>query len=440
MKKFSKNLIGIFLAITLVLGFTPPTPAHAALASDFLGLTSTYAVFGDAGIIGGAASHVWGDAGENAFGNGTIASGTLGTYYAAGQPLVVSDISSAYGDLAGETQTGTINLAVPNTIVPGVYDVGTTATFTAAQTLSGAGTYIFRGADSIAQTAGGTMTLTGGACASNVYWRTGTQMTFAATGNIEGTIIAGSAITFANSALTFKGRALAGTNVDLGGITITEPICSADLSITKTVDDATPSVGDTIVYTVTVTNGGPDAATGVAVTDLLPAGLSYVSNVPSQGTYISSTGVWTVGAIANGASKTLAITATVDTGTGSDTITNTAEVTASDQTDADSTPDNDILAEDDQELVDVVVNTPVVVSHSSGGGIVYGCKDITATNYNFFSSSKPELCTYAIVAPVVVATPFVTPTVIVPKLPKTGFPPQEPWYMVILSDFLNLIK
>ena len=80
---------------------------------------------------------------------------------------------------------------------------------------------------------------------------------------------------------------------------------------------------------------------------------------------------------------------------------------------------------------------------SSGSGIVYGCKDLAATNYiSSYVSSNPSLCKYATVAAVVVSTPVVTPTVIVPKLPNTGFPPQEniPWYMVILFNLLNLIK
>ncbi|TCZ75501.1 DUF11 domain-containing protein, partial [Paenibacillus albiflavus] len=47
----------------------------------------------------------------------------------------------------------------------------------------------------------------------------------------------------------------------------------ADLSITNTVNNATPNVGDTITITVTLTNNGPDSATGVVITDLLPAGL-----------------------------------------------------------------------------------------------------------------------------------------------------------------------
>src|SRR5262249_45305340 len=50
----------------------------------------------------------------------------------------------------------------------------------------------------------------------------------------------------------------------------------ADLSVTKSVSNPTPNVGDTITYTVTITNNGPDPATGVRLTDLLPAGLNLL--------------------------------------------------------------------------------------------------------------------------------------------------------------------
>ena len=43
----------------------------------------------------------------------------------------------------------------------------------------------------------------------------------------------------------------------------TETPQQADLAVTKTVSDATPNVGDQITFTVTLTNAGPDAATGV---------------------------------------------------------------------------------------------------------------------------------------------------------------------------------
>jgi len=119
----------------------------------------------------------------------------------------------------------------------------------------------------------------------------------------------------------------------------------ADLSVTKTVDEAAPDVGDNVVFTITVSNTGPIQATNVALTDALPASLTFVSSTPSQGTYSSGTGVWTVGTINSGANATLQITATVTT-TGAKV--NTAEVSASDQFDPDSTPGNAAAGEDDQ--------------------------------------------------------------------------------------------
>ena len=86
---------------------------------------------------------------------------------------------------------------------------------------------------------------------------------------------------------------------------------SADLAVSKGVDDATPNVGDTITFTVTVTNSGPDKATDVRVLDLLPAGLTYVSAVASQGSYDASTGVWTAGGVTVGTPLTLVMQATV---------------------------------------------------------------------------------------------------------------------------------
>src|SRR5262249_1053609 len=53
----------------------------------------------------------------------------------------------------------------------------------------------------------------------------------------------------------------------------TETPQQADLQVSKTVSDPTPNVGQTITYTVTVTNSGPDAATNVTLQDILPAGV-----------------------------------------------------------------------------------------------------------------------------------------------------------------------
>ena len=125
----------------------------------------------------------------------------------------------------------------------------------------------------------------------------------------------------------------------------------ADLTLSKSVDDTLPNVGQTIVFTVSITNQGPDAATSVQVTDVVPAGLSGVTLGVSQGGVTGS--VWTVGAIADTGVATLSITGLVSN---ANVLTNVAEITAADQFDPDSTPNNQILAEDDQ---DQVVVTPL---------------------------------------------------------------------------------
>ncbi len=107
----------------------------------------------------------------------------------------------------------------------------------------------------------------------------------------------------------------------------------ADLALAKTVSDATPNVGDTIAYTVTLSNSGPNSATDVAVTDVLPAGMSFVSARPSLGTYDPGTGLWTVGTVNASVPQTLVIQATV---VSPDPQTNTATITQSDQFDPNS--------------------------------------------------------------------------------------------------------
>ncbi|MDX9988156.1 SdrD B-like domain-containing protein [Thiothrix unzii] len=84
-----------------------------------------------------------------------------------------------------------------------------------------------------------------------------------------------------------------------------------DLEVTKTANLSSVKSGDTVIYTVKVKNNGPDTATGVEVTDQLPAGVTYVSHNADQGAYTSGTGIWTVGTLANGTTATLTITVTI---------------------------------------------------------------------------------------------------------------------------------
>lgn len=121
-----------------------------------------------------------------------------------------------------------------------------------------------------------------------------------------------------------------------------EPV---DLELTKTADNPTPQVGDQITFTLTLTNNGPGVAGNIQVTDLLPSGLTYISDLPEQGQYDPNTGIWDVGNMRDNLERTLNITAQVSA---VGPLTNNAEVTRIDELDSDSTPNNNNPDEDDQ--------------------------------------------------------------------------------------------
>ncbi len=117
-------------------------------------------------------------------------------------------------------------------------------------------------------------------------------------------------------------------------ITDSEPY-RADLEVYMAVTNLTPDEGDTMTFTATVFNHGPDSATGIAVADVIPSGVTYVSHVVVQGSHNPATGTWDVGSLANGGSVGLAIDVKIDLGTFGNAITYTASVVAADQMDPD---------------------------------------------------------------------------------------------------------
>ncbi len=81
----------------------------------------------------------------------------------------------------------------------------------------------------------------------------------------------------------------------------------------------------------------------------MPSGYTYNGFSSTQGSYSNATGIWNVGTLANGATATLTVTATVNA-TGD--YLNLAEVTDQDQPDSDSTPDNGVDTDGDGDSTD----------------------------------------------------------------------------------------
>jgi uncharacterized repeat protein (TIGR01451 family) len=105
-------------------------------------------------------------------------------------------------------------------------------------------------------------------------------------------------------------------------------VLTTDLEITKTGNLDTIAFGDNLIYTVTVTNHGPDNATGVVVTDTLPAQLNYVSSsIPAPSVSVTDGNItWNIGGLNNDASATLDIVVTLKPFTTASTIKNIATV------------------------------------------------------------------------------------------------------------------
>jgi len=89
------------------------------------------------------------------------------------------------------------------------------------------------------------------------------------------------------------------------------PFITADIGVLKSVNDSTPDIGDTITFTLTVTNNGPDNATGVYVLDTLPSGYTYISD-NGGGSFDPATNKWDIGSLTVGATTVLNINARVN--------------------------------------------------------------------------------------------------------------------------------
>ena len=98
---------------------------------------------------------------------------------------------------------------------------------------------------------------------------------------------------------------------------------TVDLAINKISDKMIYKYLDNVIYTIVVTNHGPDDSFNVTVRDMLPNTLRFIS---ASGNYNPVTGIWFIGHLAKGQSATLTITAqAIFPGI----ITNNANVTGS---------------------------------------------------------------------------------------------------------------
>lgn len=173
---------------------------------------------------------------------------------------------------------------------------------------------------------------------------------------------------------------------------------AADMSITKT-GSSTAIAGDNIVWTITLTNGGPDSASGAAFVDQLPVGTKFVSLVqntgPTADCSLPSPGQngivnCSIASLSSeGGSAQFTLTASVDSNVANDTvISNTATASSSE---ADPNPNNNsstfpttINTSADLSVTKTDLPDPV----NAGSNLTY---TITVTNNGLSDAASVEL-------------------------------------------------
>jgi len=149
--------------------------------------------------------------------------------------------------------------------------------------------------------------------------------------------------------------------------TSTPPPPTADLSVTKS-GPASAGPDTDVVFTLTVLNGGPDAAANVTLTDTLPATMTFVSLSQDSGPAMScvtpaggsgGTITCSIATFSSGASASFTLTGHVPPGTSGTSFTNLASV---------STSTFDPSSENDSGVSTVLVTAVDVAVTKSGPG------------------------------------------------------------------------
>jgi hypothetical protein len=233
--KLTKRVRVLLVGAALFLSLT--TANHAAAqagpATVFLGSAGTYAVLGASTVTSTGPTVVNGDLGVwpgTAYVAGTPAATVNGSVHAGDVIAQHAQASAAiaYNDAAGRS-TAPITVAGDlggKTLAPGLYKSTSSLSLTGTVTLHGSGVYIFQIASALTVSNGGTVVLSGGATADNVFWQVGSSATLGTSADFKGTIMALASVTLATGA-RLDGRALAlNAAVTLDSNSVTIPIGS----------------------------------------------------------------------------------------------------------------------------------------------------------------------------------------------------------------------
>jgi uncharacterized repeat protein (TIGR01451 family) len=189
----------------------------------------------------------------------------------------------------------------------------------------------------------------------------------AATGLLSGTPTAAGTFPFSVNALD------SASDTATNSCSITVAAAAADVSIVKS-GPATVATSTNIIYDIAVANAGPSLAAAVTVSDTLPAGATFVSATPSQG---SCTGTSTVSCSLGTvpASGVATVQLVVKSPGTSGTVANTATVSS-------TTPDPNSANNTSTASMTVTTTPPRTVTCPLGAaqaGVAYNSLGLVAT-------------------------------------------------------------
>jgi len=288
---YAGGLVSLVLVVALSLTGVVARASPLAASAPGLGAAGSYSALGKAGVTNTGPSVLSGNVGADSSITGFPPGSAAGQNLAPAVNGAEADASTA--DLALTAQAGSASPAGPNltgaTLVPGVYSVGS-ALLPGVLTLNGAGVYVFL-ADAL--TFSGSVSLTNGASACNVFWHV-TSGAAITGGSFVGTIIAGTSITFGDGA-SLDGRALALTgNVTLINNTIFGPSCDTAPAATTAPAASTSVPGATTAPAASTSVPGattaPAASTSVPGATTAPAASTSVPGATALPVLIPVTG------------------------------------------------------------------------------------------------------------------------------------------------------
>jgi uncharacterized repeat protein (TIGR01451 family) len=168
---------------------------------------------------------------------------------------------------------------------------------------------------------------TGTTCTSGSTFAAGAQVNFPMVVKVATTTPGGTIISNTITANATGSEVTGATNSATANVLVVSPT-QADVTIVKTASPEPVVQGTNLTYTIQVTNNGPAVATGVSVSDPIPADVTLTSASSTQGTCTQvSPVVCTIGSVSVGAAVTITIDVNVGTFGSDTTATNTATLT-----------------------------------------------------------------------------------------------------------------